>query len=441
MTTGLSNFNNNNNNNRNNAMRVRAVALANNEIAYDISLESIVEAFDDCSRKKKKCNDFLCFLPKCHNELIRLWEDIRHARYSPGTSKCFVVEWPVYREVFAADFADRIVHHWWSLRVNPLFEKRFLEMGNVSKNCRKGQGAQSAVREARKMIDEHPDWWVGRFDIEGVFMSMDKALLYEMLDIFIRDNYVGDDIDCLLYITQVITFHCPQDNCIRRSNFEKWSHIPPRKTLFGQPKEKGCAIGNLPSQLSANFYASILDHWILKVKGHRHYLRFVDDFILLTPTREELVMLLPELKGYIDEQLLINLHPKKIYIQPVRNGVLFVGAMILPGRTYISNRTRGKMYDKMRFYNKMAEEGKALLFLYRFVASMNSYLGMMVHYNTFKIRRKVYENTSPVWWQYVYMANDYKKFVIKKQYRPLEISKRKVKSGAYRSILMPELYT
>ena len=436
----MNNGNSNNNNNRNNSNRVRAVASADEKVAYGISLESIVEAFEDCCRKKKSSNDYLQFLPNYQSEIVRVWEDIRCGRYFPGKSKCFVVEWPVHREVFAADFADRIVHHWWSLRVNPLFEQRFIEQGDVSKNYRVGHGVHSAVNEAQRMVNEHPDWWVGRFDIEGFFMSMDKALLFEMLDIFIRDNYKGDDIECLLYITRIIVFHCPQDNCVRRSAVEKWSHIPPRKTLFGQPKEKGCAIGNLPSQLSANFYASVLDHWILNVKGYKHYLRFVDDFILFTPTREELVSLVPELKEYISEQLLIKLHPKKIYIQPVRNGVLFVGAMIKPDRVYISNRTRGKMYDKLRFYNKIAEEGKALQFLEKFVASMNSYLGMMIHYRTYKIRRKVYENTNSIWWQYVYMANDYKKFVIKKQYRPLEMEKKKVKSGEYKKILMPELY-
>ena len=436
----MNNGNSNNNNNRNNSNRVRAVAVADDKVAYDISLESIVEAFEDCRRNKKSSNDYIQFLSNYQSEIVRVWQDIRYGRYAPGKSKCFVVEWPVYREVFAADFADRIVHHWWSLRVNPLLEQRFTEQGDVSKNCRVGHGVHSAVKDAQKMVDEHPDWWVGRFDIEGFFMSMDKALLYEMLDMFIRDNYKGDDLQCLLYVTRVIVFHCPQENCIRRSSIEKWSHIPPRKTLFGQPREKGCAIGNLPSQLSANFYASVLDHWILNVKGYKHYLRFVDDFIIFMETREELVALVSELNKFLKEQLLVNLHPKKIYIQPVRNGVLFVGAMIRPGRTYISNRTRGKMYNKLRFYNKMADEGKALQFLDKFVASMNSYLGMMVHYRTFKIRRKVYENTSPIWWQYIYMANDYKKYVIKKEYRPLEIAKKKVKSGAYRNILMPELF-
>ena len=437
----MNNGNSNNNNNRNNSNRVRAVALANGQVAYDIPFDSIVEAFEDCARKKKTSNDYLQFLPDCDSKMVDKWNYIRYEDYTPGKSKTFVSDWPVSREIFAADFADRIIHHWWALRVNPLFEERFTEQGDVSKNCRVGQGVHVAVRDAQIMVDEHPDWWVGRFDIEGFFMSMDKALLYEMLDIFIREHYKGDDIDCLLYVTQRLVFHCPQDNCVRCSPIEKWSHIPPRKTLFGQPREKGCAIGNLPSQLSANFYASVLDHWIINVKGYKHYIRFVDDFIILMPTQEELVAFVPELKNFLKEQLLIKLHPDKIYIQPVRNGVLFVGAMIKPGRKYISNRTRGRMYDKLHYYNKIAEDGEALLYLEKFVDSMNSYLGMTIHYRTFKIRRKLCEMVSPIWWQYVYMGKDFKKFVIKKQYRPLEIAKKNVKSGAYRNILMPELFS
>ena len=437
----MNNGNSNNNNNRNNSNRVRAVSFADERVAYDIPFNSIVGAFEDCCRKKKTSEDYLQFLPDCESKMVKKWNNIKYACYVPDKSKTFVSDWPVYREIFAADFGDRIIHHWWALRVNPLFEERFTEQGDVSKNCRVGQGVHVAVKEAQRMINDNPDWWVGRFDVEGFFMSMDKALLYEMLDIFIRDNYKGDDIECLLYVTRVIVFHCPQDNCIRKSPIKKWEHIPPRKTLFGQPREKGCAIGNLPSQLSANFYASILDHWILNVKGYKHYLRFVDDFIILTPTREELVALVPELKHFLKEQLLVNLHPKKIYIQPVRNGVLFVGAMIKPGRTYISNRTRGRMCDKLRFYNKIAEDGEALQYLEKFVDSMNSYLGMTIHYRTFKLRRKLYEMVNPIWWQYCYMGKDYKKFVIKKQFRPLEIAKQKVKSGEYKKILMPELYS
>ena len=154
-------------NNRNNSNRVRPVAVADERVAYDISFESIVEAFEDCSKKKKTSNDYLQFLPNCESKMVDKWNYIRYENYTPGKSKTFVSDWPVSREIFAADFADRIIHHWWALRVNPLFEERFTEQGDVSKNCRVGQGVHVAVKEAQIMVDEHPDWWVGRFDLEG----------------------------------------------------------------------------------------------------------------------------------------------------------------------------------------------------------------------------------------------------------------------------------
>lgn len=437
---------NSNNNNRNNTNRVRSVCCpvvssASEPVTYDIPFSSIVAAFEDCIREKMSSKDCLTFFCTYQTELKRLWNEVRTGRYYPGTSKCFVVKWPVYREVFAADFADRIIHHWWALRVNPMYEERFTAQGNVSKNCRKGEGTLSAVKAVRKMVDEHPDWWVGHFDLEGYFMSMDKALLYEMLDIFIRDNYKGDDLDCLLYITRVITFHCPQDDCIRKSPVELWDNIPPRKTLFGQPKGKGCAIGNLPSQLNANFLGSVFDHWIKEVKHIDCYIRFVDDITILLPTKEDFAELVPEMRQFLAEQLLVRLHPKKIYIQPVRNGVLFVGAMILPGRTYISNRTRGKMYDCLRKYNKLAEEGKALENLEHFVQSINSYLGMMIHFESYNIRKKVMYMLHKEWWKYIMMDGKFSKLIIKKRYKSREQLKARIRNGDYKRLLTPELET
>ena len=434
---------NSNNNNRNNSGRVRSVccSLANEPVTYDIPFSSIVAAFEDCCKEKMSSKDCLAFLCIYQSKLIDLWNEVRTGRYYPGTSKCFVVKWPVYREVFAADFADRIIQHWWALRVNPLYEERFTEQGNVSKNCRKGEGTHSAIRAVQEMVNEHPDWWIGHFDLEGFFMSMDKALLVEMLDIFIMDEYKGDDIECLLYITRVIVCHSPQDDCIRKSPIALWDNIPSRKTLFGQPKGKGCAIGNLSSQLNANFLGSVFDHWIKEVKHVECYIRFVDDMTILLPTREDFVTLVPEMRDFLAGQLLVKLHPKKIYIQPVRKGVLFVGAMILPGRKYISNRTRGKMYDCLRKYNKLAEEGKALENLEHFVQSMNSYLGMMIHFDSYNIRRKVMFMLHKEWWKYIMMDGKLSKLIIKKRYKPREQLKARIRNGDYRAMLTPILET
>ena len=97
------------------------------------------------------------------------------------------------------------------------------------------------------------------------------------------------------------------------------------------------------------------------------------------------------------------------------------------------------MYDKLHYYNRLAENGEALQYLDKFVQSMNSYLGMTIHHKAYNVRAKFVEHISPVWWQYVYMSAGFKTMVIKKQYRHREILKQMVRGRGYCSILTPEL--
>lgn len=430
---------NSNTNNRTNRNRVRPVfSLADELTAYNIKMESLIEAFEDCVKAKQSSKDCLAFFGRYEIELCRLWKEMQQRNYTPGISKCFIVRWPVKREIFAADFADRVIHHWWALRVNPLLENLFTEQGNVSKNCRKGEGTLKAVQQVQRMLDEHPTWWIGKFDFEGFFMSIDTHVLWEMMDDFLRTRYNGEDKDLLLLVTRTLIFHRPQEKCQRRSSISAWEGIPPRKTLFGQPEGKGCAIGNLPSQLLANFYASAFDDFVSR-QGVTNYIRFVDDFVILLPTREEIVRLIPAFKKYLEEQLRLRLHPKKIYVQPARNGLLYVGAYIQPGRTYIGNRTRGRFVNCIRHYNKIAEHGLALSNLERFVSSINSYLGLMRHYKTYNIRHRLLRELHKEWWKYITIEGHIEKVSIKKKYRKREVWKTMVRNGNYQSVLTPEL--
>ena len=450
-----------NNNNRNNTNRVRPVASVSSvssqknlepithrssvfdfrqfPVKYDIPFEDIVVAFYACVKNKRSSKDCLRFYPVYAQELVRLWEEVRRGVYQPRTSKCFVVRWPVYREVFAANFADRVIHHWWAMRVNPLYEQLFVKQGNVTMNCRKGFGSLKAIERVRQIVDEHPDWYVGRFDFEGYFMSMDKQLVSNSVKRLLRTQYQGQDLACLEYITDVIVLHCPQKDCIRRSDISLWDNIPKRKTLFGQPDGKGCAIGNLPSQLNANFLGAFLDYHITVELGIKEYVRFVDDFVVFRPSGKEVAALVPDLEKYTSERMMLSLHPRKRLILPVRQGFQFVGAYIHPGRTYISNRTRGKMMEKLHRFNCIAEEGKCERYLEKFVQSMNSYLGMMIHHNTYNIRHQVMMNMHKKWWKYIMFDGKLNRIIIRKAYKPTVIMKGKVKSGEYKRILTPTL--
>lgn len=426
-------------NNRNNSNRVRPVAVANGPKTYDIAFDSIVEAYLDCVATKKANSDCIVFMGHYQELLHKLWEDVCHARYTPSSITVFVKEWPVVREIGTAAFIDRVMQHWWFLRVNPIIEQRYRSMGDVSKNCRKKQGQKTAVNDVVKIVAEHPDWWVGKFDLKGCFMNVDKQLVWEMMDIFIRENYGGEDIDCLLYVNAVLICHNVQLNYTLKGSLKQWNKIPQDKSLISQPVGWACPVGDLVSQVVVNFMLSVFDFYIVDVLGYREMIRFSDDFVIFRPTKEELTRLIPVMQEYLRTQLHQQLHPKKIYIQPVAKGFNWIGTVIHPNRVYISNRTRGRMYDCIRRFNKLVEDGRALDYVENFTQSMNSYLGMMVHYNSYNIRKKVMYLIHPEWWKYVQFDGHCRKFIVKKKFRQRSIIRKQLRSGGYKSILTPEL--
>lgn len=161
--------------------------------------------------------------------------------------------------------------------------------------------------------------------------------------------------------------------------------------------------------------------------------------MVVLPRREDVVRLVPKFRCFLQEQLRIRLHPKKIFVQPVRHGVLYVGAYIQPGRTYIGNRTRGRFVDTLRHFNRLAAEGQALPHLEAFVSAMNSYLGLMRHHRTYRIRKRLLKEMHAEWWKYVTIEGHVEKIRVKKPYRKKERWRQMVKDGRYARVLMPEL--
>jgi len=432
-----------NTNNKTNAGRVRPVSATDKPI-YDIPLSSIVHAFDVCCKNKRNTDDCIEFSFEYDTDLVAVWDAIRYGRYEPDYSKCFIRKKPVLREIFASAYVDRVIQHWADLRLDPILEERFQAQGNVSKNCRIGEGALSAVIYLNGMIMEvsenyTKDAYIFKGDFKSFFMSMSKSLLWEMIDLFIRDNYKGDDIECLLYILRTVIFHQPQHKCYRKSPLHLWDELPHDKSLFHADPDHGFAPGSLHAQKFANFIGSCFDYYVSEILGIKHYVRFVDDFAFVMRNKEDILNTVPLLDSYLKEQLLLKLHPKKIYIQHHSKGVLFVGAFILPGRIYISNRVVGNLYDVISKYNKIAEEGFAEAHADKFVATLNSYYGLMRHFNTYNLRRKVAKRINPAWWEYFYVQGHWEVFVLKNEYNFKKQLKKQIRKGNAKKYLTPEI--
>ena len=432
-----------NNNNKSNIGFVRPSAAYQDDV-YNTPL-SFLYAAQSCDKNKRSSNDCIEFSTDYFDNIVRLWRDCITMRYEPSPSDVFIVPYPVKREVFGANYRDRVVHHWLAERIEPLLEARFDRQDNVSKNCRKGFGCLSAVNSLSSKIFNvsngyTKDTVIIRLDIKGFFMSIDKDILWWMYEDLILTEYHAPDRELLLYLLKKTIYDAPQHHFIRRSPPEFWHGLPRDKSLMYNDPHVGIAIGKLISQLSANFYMSVLVDFIqdeLKVEGLE---MFMDDFVILdTKGFVHASETVAKIRDFCRDILHITLHPKKIYIQPYQKGVLYVGAMVKPGRIYISNRTLGAAFRRVHFYNTKLQEGEGERYAEAFVATLNSYLGLMVHYNTYNKRKRLVKLIDRGWDKYIMVEGHYTKIILRKQFKTKNKIKKQIRHGKFKQFFMPEL--
>ena len=360
-----------------------------------ISLAEIFKAYQSCRRHKRSTTNALAFELDYEYNLVALWEEINSGTYHPGKSIAFIVDKPVKREIFAADFRDRVVHHLIINKLNQFFEKEFIF---DSYACRVGKGTHMGIRRIDRFIRQCSqnytrDCYILKLDIKGFFMSINRGLLFEKLNKFIIEKYHKLDQFLIIDLCRKVIYHDPVNHCIIKGNKSNWDNLPRDKSLFYTPDNCGLPIGNLTSQVFANFYMNSFDHFIKHNLKIRYYGRYVDDFVIVHPVKEYLKSIIPIIREYLYSNLGLVLHPNKIYLQHYSKGLSYLGAVIKSNRIYIGNRTKGNFYQALQIHNETADHHKPdKSEIKSFQSSINSYLGIMKHYKTFNIRKKMLFN-------------------------------------------------
>lgn len=416
-----------NNNNKYNSMRVRPV------VAYDIPndfLSLVFTAFEDCCRHKRTSKTCIDYCEIAAEDLPVLAYELYTGTYESGVSTCFLVKYPKYREVFAACFRDRIVHHFLYLLLNPLFEARFVAQGNVSFNCRKGFGTLAAQRAAFDAIRHATDnyrvkAWAYRGDLVSFFMSIDKRILWAKMEPFIRETYKGKCMNILLNITHIVVFHCPEKLCVFNTDTAEWAkHVESHKSLFGNDDYHGMPIGNLTTQIFANFLLSYFDDYVITwMQSHgqpAYYVRFVDDFVVVCRDKRLLSQMIKGLRLYLQADLQIRLHTDKFHFQPASHGMMFVGAYLKNHRIYLSNRTFARFEERIHGFNAMLENKHTVTYadIRRIEQVINSYLGFCKGKRTYARRRQLLLKFGHAFYQYFYIDGHYERVKIKPKAKP-----------------------
>lgn len=359
-----------------------------------VTIEQVDEAYRDCCKHKKRTDGCIRYQMNFLQNSYRLYRELNTMTYEVGRSKTFCVTRPKLREVFCAQFRDRIVHHLLALKFESLLEGEMIEDAYA---CRKDKGVEYGINRIKQQMERVSDHytkeaWVLKCDLQGFFMSIDRNLIYRMLEDTIRKKYHGDDIEWWLWLWRKVVLNEPEKNCDKVGDLSLWSGLPKNKSLFTSGG-KGLPIGNLPSQLLANLLLAPFDRWVLsRIMEEGGYGRYVDDFIVISRDKRQLLSILHDARMWLRKNLGLELHPRKISLQRADKGVRFIGAIIRPNRTFANPRTTQALFDVVDRWNRQVaptdDETK------KYVQRCNSYLGYLVHRNSRAIREKVWRRIS-----------------------------------------------
>jgi len=298
------------------------------------SFEQLVVAYLDCRRHKRNTPSALAFEAHLERNLCDLHAELLAGAYRPGRSICFVVTRPKAREVWAADFRDRVVHHLLYNQVAARFHAGFIANSCA---CIPGRGTLYAARRLEHEVRgvsanwSRPAWYL-KCDLANFFVAIDKHVLHDQLATRIHEPF-------WLQLADTILFHDPREYVDMRCPPRLLHLVPPHKSLFNAPADTGLPIGNLSSQFFANVHLDALDQHCKHQLQARRYVRYVDDFILLHESPAWLNQVHADIEAWLPATLGARLNPKKTILQPVDRGVDFVGHVIKPWRRTTRART------------------------------------------------------------------------------------------------------
>lgn len=307
----------------------------------DLSFEDVIEAYYSCRKNKRTTYSALEFEIDLEKNLYGLYKELSNGDYIISPSICFVVKQPRVREVWAAQFRDRVVHHIIYNKLSPHWNRRF-EADSCA--CIPGRGTMYGAIRLESHIRSASENWTKdchylKCDLANFFTSIDKNILWEYISPTIHDDWLKN-------LCHQVMFNYPIENGIYLSSADEYSLVESRKRLGNFGILKGLPIGNLTSQFFANVLMDILDTFVKQVLRASHYIRYVDDCIVVSQDVEFLKHCLQEMSKCVRE-IGMEFNKKKCFIHNIDRGVSFVGQTIYPHRRIPLRNTSNKCFEKV----------------------------------------------------------------------------------------------
>ncbi len=317
-------------------------------------------AWKEFKRGKTKKFDIQLFEFNLENNIFALHQSLKDKTWRSDGYVSFYVRDPKLRHIHKTSVRDRVLNQAVFRILYQIFDKSFIF---DSYSSRIGKGIHKGVLRLDIFIRKASSNYclpvfILKCDIENFFDSISHDILSKL----IQNKFL--DKNTLWLISFII------------KSFEKQLN-------------KGIPLGNVTSQLFANIYLNELDQFMKHKLKTKYYLRYCDDFIILGKDRNYLEQLIKEIDNFLRNNLKLNLHPAKIEIRKICQGIDFLGYVTFSHHKVLRTKTKRRMFRKIKtrkiqLDNRVTDSDS-------FEQSINSYFGILKHCKGFKVRKKIVE--------------------------------------------------
>lgn len=312
-----------------------------------ISVDNLLGAWREFIRGKRNKKDVQIFELRLMNNILSLHSDLRNRTYRHGPYQHFKISDPKPRDIHKASVRDRLLHHALHRVLYPFFNQTFI---SDSFSCRNDKGTHKALGRfcdfaCSVSMSHTKTCWVLKCDIRKFFANIDHKTLFSIVAAYIGDQNI------LRLIREVVESFSSGESGI------------------------GLPLGNLISQLFVNVYMNEFDQFMKHRLKAKYYIRFADDFVIFGNNKEGLENILPCIEDFLLNKLKLSLHPSKILIKAITSGVDYLGWVHFSTHRVLRTST------KRRMFRTLANDSRPEV--------VNSYLGLLKHGNSQKLRNQV----------------------------------------------------
>ncbi len=312
-----------------------------------ISLENLLEAWKEFVKRKRNRKDIQEFERNLMSNIISLHNNLSNMTYKHLVYEFFKIYDPKERDIHKASVRDRLLHHALHRKLYLFFDRTFI---SDSFSCRLDKGTHRAIDRFRRFFykasqNNTKTVHVLKCDIKKFFASIDQDILMNILNKYIFDK------DILKLVSKIVSsFHLSE-------------------TGVGLP------LGNLTSQLLVNIYMNEFDQFIKHKIKVKYYIRYADDFVILSKSKDWLESLIPKIQLFLSEKLKLRLHPNKVSIKTLSSGIDFLGWVHFPYHRVLRTSTKKRMLRNIENNPRPA--------------TIASYIGLLKHGNSYKLKKQI----------------------------------------------------